>query len=249
MHSYLIISSTQQQQQQSAKQKSTHRALDKAFSHCNKTTMNQKHRPPPPPPPPRKQTHSPGKVGWRNGAVLLVLYLAFSFLGETKYLKSLLESTEFESELPGFAQIKSKDEDESVHVFYNLYLKKNGDYQRVQKLANSQLALMLPQHTAHVISIGSGINSSSFFDTTDVVHVAQYESGGEQLTLRALWDYCGNNTSSKVVYLHSKGSFHPSRPNDKLRKYLTRGALSEECLNLPDTCDVCASRMSPLPHP
>ena len=37
--------------------------------------------------------------------------------------------------------------------------------------------------------------------------------------------------------------------NDKLRKFLTFGALSKECANMPDFCNVCASRMSPFPHP
>lgn len=31
--------------------------------------------------------------------------------------------------------------------------------------------------------------------------------------------------------------------------FLTRGALSKECANLPNTCNVCSSRMSPIPHP
>ena len=31
--------------------------------------------------------------------------------------------------------------------------------------------------------------------------------------------------------------------------FLTRGALSKECTNLPLTCNVCSSRMSPMPHP
>jgi hypothetical protein len=34
-----------------------------------------------------------------------------------------------------------------------------------------------------------------------------------------------------------------------MRTYSTTGALSSECLNLPDSCNVCMSRMSPVPHP
>ena len=33
------------------------------------------------------------------------------------------------------------------------------------------------------------------------------------------------------------------------RDYLTVGALSEECRNMPSSCNVCSTRMSPLPHP
>ncbi|GKY98672.1 hypothetical protein MPSEU_000823500 [Mayamaea pseudoterrestris] len=49
--------------------------------------------------------------------------------------------------------------------------------------------------------------------------------------------------------MHAKGSFHPNPENEQLRRFLTAGALSEECLHLPDACNVCSSRMSPLPHP
>jgi len=32
-----------------------------------------------------------------------------------------------------------------------------------------------------------------------------------------------------------------------MRKFLTRGALSQVCMNMPLSCNVCSSRMSPLP--
>jgi hypothetical protein len=44
-------------------------------------------------------------------------------------------------------------------------------------------------------------------------------------------------------------SFTPTPENDLLRRFLTKGALSEECANMPTTCNVCSSRFSPLPHP
>jgi len=75
------------------------------------------------------------------------------------------------------------------------------------------------------------------------------EKGWEPQTLRLLWQQCKINTHDKIVYIHSKGSFHPNNDNDLLRRFLTRGALSEECSNLPSSCNVCSSRMSPIPHP
>ena len=73
-----------------------------------------------------------------------------------------------------------------------------------------------------------------------------------------------------VIYLHSKGSYRPFPNNDKLRRFLTRGALSNECASIHHTsqqssssstttsttasstacsvCNVCSSRMSPIPH-
>ena len=57
------------------------------------------------------------------------------------------------------------------------------------------------------------------------------------------------NHNTKVLYLHSKGSCTKSPDNEKLGQFLTKGALSTECADMPDTCDVCSSHMSSLPHP
>ena len=81
-----------------------------------------------------------------------------------------------------------------------------------------------------------------------------HRTGGNEVdTLQKLWEFCNNNSQNNleqqmVVYLHSKGSFHPSEDNDNLRRFLTRGALSHECATLPHNCTVCSSRMSPIPH-
>ena len=83
-------------------------------------------------------------------------------------------------------------------------------------------------------------------NTTLLQHL---DEGSELVTLTSLWRHCLGNQDDIVVYLHSKGSFHPSAENDQLRRFITRGALSPECASLPSTCDVCASRMSPVPHP
>eukprot|EP00536_Pseudo-nitzschia_multiseries_P016651 jgi/Psemu1/69933/estExt_Genemark1.C_11880002 len=75
--------------------------------------------------------------------------------------------------------------------------------------------------------------------------------GTEMVTLHSLWEFCRNHPEvEKVVYLHSKGSMRNSTANEDLRRFLTRGALSEECATVdPTTCNVCSSRFSPLPHP
>lgn len=76
-------------------------------------------------------------------------------------------------------------------------------------------------------------------------------TGCEGVTLHDLWSFCRRKDtyqSQVVVYLHSKGSFHDSTGQKQLREYLTKGALSEECLTLPNQCNVCSTRISPLPH-
>jgi hypothetical protein len=80
------------------------------------------------------------------------------------------------------------------------------------------------------------------------IHLQHDKEGNEFESLGLLWDYCKSHLKQKIVYLHSKGTFHPSEQNDNLRRLLTRGVLSEECSNLPDICNVCSFRMSPIPH-
>jgi len=76
-----------------------------------------------------------------------------------------------------------------------------------------------------------------------------FSSGDEVLTLHKLWEYCLANPEKKVIYMHSKGTFHPHAANDQLRNFLMEGIFSPECTHLPDSCNVCSSRASPEPHP
>lgn len=136
-----------------------------------------------------------------------------------------------------------------IRIFYNLFIQNAEDEARVLKMFDEQFRAADPAfHDMDNISINSiGYRSASLFQS-----VAEHrDEGDEDLTLHSLHQYCkaNNDAETKVVYLHSKGSFHPSSDNDHLRKFLTEGALSEECANLPPNCDVCSSRMSPHPHP
>ncbi len=89
------------------------------------------------------------------------------------------------------------------------------------------------------------------FSSVDIENATliQHDDKGEEIeTLGLLWDHCRNNLDDKVVYIHNKGSFHPSEKNDLMRRFMTRGALSEDCSNMPTTCNISSSRMSPFPH-
>jgi len=142
-------------------------------------------------------------------------------------------------------------------IFYNLYTRDASDVERVRNIAIEQLSLLLPDehHRVYITSIGAPQDDLPSFLPDSSAHITEmiqhHPVGGEDLTLHQLWDYCRVHPyhDTKVVYLHSKGSFHASMDNTNLRKFITRAALSEECANLPDTCDVCSGRMSPLPHP
>mmetsp|Transcript_25374 Transcript_25374/g.38788 ORF Transcript_25374/g.38788 Transcript_25374/m.38788 type:complete len:348 (-) Transcript_25374:389-1432(-) len=138
-----------------------------------------------------------------------------------------------------------------VQVFYNLFIKGPEDEERVKTLVDEQLAYFDPEDSQYhedilVTSIGHPL--SNFTHGTIREHT---DTGSEALTIHAIWEFCKANPhhEQKVVYLHSKGSYHDTSGNKRLRPFLTRGALSKECSNLPDKCNVCSSRMSPIPHP
>ena len=135
-------------------------------------------------------------------------------------------------------------------VYSTTYFRSSEDEERVLNIMKEQFAKIDPEiHdvvSASVVSIGH--RTSKIANEAILEH---FNKGNEDRTLHALWEYCRTNKNSdaKVVYLHSKGSFHPHSRNDMMRRFLTEGALSHECAKLPDSCNVCSSRMSPLPHP
>jgi len=144
-----------------------------------------------------------------------------------------------------------------VAVFYNVFSSKIEDLDYVMHdIVKEQMHMIIPKlHDVYVRSIGmpfsfeflnQGNPSKGDLSITRIQHDS---TGNEVGTLKLLWDYCNLNPEKSVVYLHSKGSFTRKKRNDQLRKFITRGALSEECANIPNSCNVCSSRFSPVPHP
>lgn len=129
----------------------------------------------------------------------------------------------------------------NITVFYNIY-----EGHKNTPIINEQLALLRPEHKVFVRSIGEVPLEINDDKATILRHDG---TGNETETLELLWNHCLSNTNDTVAYIHNKGSFHQHEANHLLRRFLTRGALSEECSNMPSHCNVCSSRMSPFPHP
>jgi len=162
----------------------------------------------------------------------------------------------------------------NVPVFYNVYADPNHP-SLASEIVEEQMGQLRPEHKVLVRSIGARLGREAF-DGKDFEHsfggartllarsvaapvygphrhrsvtfLQHNDTGDETGTLKYLWMHCQDNEDT-VVYIHDKGSFHPTETNTLLRKFITRGALSEECSNMPASCNVCSSRMSPLPHP
>jgi hypothetical protein len=138
-----------------------------------------------------------------------------------------------------------KTKNERIPIFYNLFVNNETDAPRVRDLVAEQLSYIRPEtnHPIYYNSIGY------FMKIPNATLLKHHETGSEAITLFSLWSYCKKHKNDKVIYMHSKGSFTHSKENDKLRRFLTRGVFSDECRNMPSTCNVCSSRFSPLPHP
>lgn len=130
-----------------------------------------------------------------------------------------------------------------IPVFYNAYINPE-NIALSESIVKEQISQLSPRHKLFVRSIG--VSSNIYQNATVIRHD---EVGDENMTLGLLWEHCVNHPNDTVVYLHNKGSYHSNKENDRLRKFITRGVLSEECSNMPLSCNVCSSRMSPLPHP
>jgi hypothetical protein len=118
------------------------------------------------------------------------------------------------------------------------------------------------------------ISASDVFGSTSAVHVSligggetirgeakqllkerfvvssEQEEGDEGVSLKQAWDHCRANPADIVWYLHGKGSFHPSRENDDLRRALTASVMHRDCLAQlrAGGRDACGMRFSRIPH-
>jgi hypothetical protein len=78
-------------------------------------------------------------------------------------------------------------------------------------------------------------------------HIGHVSNGFEENTLEPLHEFCQGNPDFRVVYLHSKGSFHTQHgENERWRRHMTRAVVSSECLDPPQSCSVCGLLFSPV---
>ena len=67
-------------------------------------------------------------------------------------------------------------------------------------------------------------------------YMDHYNQGFEEVTLSKLHDYCTDNPTHKVTYLHNKGSHNAELRQNQLRqdvwrRHGTAAALSQQCKN------------------
>ena len=161
------------------------------------------------------------------------------------------------------------DKAQTTSVFYHIYadpsLLSSVDQQarvvaqqlkvvKASPLASSPLVFVTigsPAMASRAISV-----AHAFYPHGGFKHLGHHAVGWEDKTLQALYEHCAANPSKSVVYLHNKGSHHPSKTNSRLRAALTRAVLSAECAIYPphrrvgiQACDICGFRFRGDPMP
>ena len=151
-------------------------------------------------------------------------------------------------------------------IFYHIYIphgKDDNDIDKAIKIVDQQLrqvgqsfAASLPDKTLTVFynTVGLDLLNATIMD--DICwkrhkircqHVAHYEKAYEEKTLKSVFDFCNAHEDMRVVYMHSKGSYHGSARNHRLRQRMVEAVTSEMCLKPPDeSCNLCGLRFSAM---
>ena len=165
--------------------------------------------------------------------------------------------------MSGAGRKSQKKEAEGVSptftLFYNIYVPPDSkDRPRARHILKEQLDMVknathlsgMTVRYAVIDSTGSPIPMPC--ERGQCTLLAHAQVGDESITLQPLFEHCVAHPSETVIYLHSKGSYHPSRANNLLRRALTRAALSPECTTLRQSvrsaCDICGLEFRPRPQ-
>lgn len=139
-------------------------------------------------------------------------------------------------------------------IFYHIYVQHDAEQQarnivdqQIRDLgqALSRSAIVSPQ-VLYYTTVGQEIDES-FMDSIcrgrfQSCHRLQHISSGfEEHTLQSLWEYCQEHEEHRVIYLHTKGSYHSSPGQDRWRRHMTEAVASQECIEQAATegCDIC----------
>lgn len=113
---------------------------------------------------------------------------------------------------------------EHVHLYYTTVGDKQG-HEKVEEICKHHAAYFTCHHLQHV------------------------EAGFEETSLGAMYEFCQDHEDERVVYLHTKGSYHYSQSQDYWRQHLTKAAMSSDCIQRAhaEGCELCGLLFLPRP--
>lgn len=179
--------------------------------------------------------------------LLAVLSLVLSDFNETELI-DLVNSTWPDSKFPTAFNAP-------IVGFYHIY----GDGGHFKTIVSEQASHM--KHTGlldqmdaiYYVTVGSEkADLLNMQNEPKFKHLHHFHSDGEEIyTLGMMFRFCQKYPTSKILYFHDKGSFHPTPSNELFRKLLNCFVLTPNCLKALDSgsFDTCGWRISPSPHP
>ena len=134
---------------------------------------------------------------------------------------------------------------QTISIFYNMYIpveRTQHALRIIQEQFDTRKGSVLANATLYYTLIGN--TNATIPDCTPCSPLRIEEQGGEILTLQAMYGYCRNNPSDRVVYLHDKGSHTVNEKNERLRRILTDAVFAKECAHMSPGggCNVCGAK-------
>jgi hypothetical protein len=126
--------------------------------------------------------------------------------------------------------------------------------QQLRHLSQALAAIPgLPPLTLQFTSVGADVHESiqdicrQYPRQFQACHQLQHlDQGFEKHTLQALYQHCANSSNSnveadRVIYVHSKGSYHSSKAQNRWRRHMTDAVASRDCIEHAhkQNCDLC----------
>lgn len=151
--------------------------------------------------------------------------------------------------------------DKQLAIFYNMFFPHNKSSWHTWTIVAEQLEQISGSYVAskkkitlYYNIVGRGVNSTWMpwlceHYGVDCRFLQHYEAGHEDVTLTNLHEYCIQNPSKSVIYMHPKGSFHNRRTQNYWRRHMTMAVGHEKCLQAleENSCDSCGLMFDVIP--
>lgn len=173
-------------------------------------------------------------------------------------LRTHFESTYFHSE-------ESKEDKQlpKVAIFLNAFFSPEDPTagieiveEQVRQINKSHLAADQKQVEIHITSMGNELFDNATrvqefcnnISNVQCIHDNYLKQGYEIDTLSRLYEYCQANTNGKAIYIHNKGSFHPSLTNMRWRRAMLDAVTDRSCVSADNACNVCGLQFAAPPR-
>jgi hypothetical protein len=83
------------------------------------------------------------------------------------------------------------------------------------------------------------------------IRLQHFNEASEAVTLQAAYEFCRNNADSRIIYLHTKGSYNARKNQQRWRRRMTKAVTTRKCLdNVGDLasgqCSTCGMLFFPV---